>query len=261
MRYSLLSGGKRLRSILCLAACEAVGGDVAAALPFAAAIEMLHAYSLIHDDLPAMDNDAVRRGMATNHIVFGEGCAILAGDALLTEAFTLMARRTDTVSHRRVVSIIQKLGEAAGSLGMVGGQFADLQAQGAEEVSPKQLLSIHTRKTGALIRASVQIGGIVGQANPKTLVRLGVYGEKIGLAFQIADDILNIEGDAKKTGKAVGSDSTHQKATYPGIYGGVAQAKRDALRLVDDALEAVKPLGLPADRLGQIAHYMIKRQK
>ncbi|MFQ5780399.1 MAG: polyprenyl synthetase family protein, partial [Nitrospiria bacterium] len=262
VRYSLFAGGKRLRPILCIAASEAVGGRSEIALPFAAAIELIHTYSLVHDDLPAMDNDTYRRGKKTNHKVFGESTAILAGDALLTAAFTMLAEKglAGSISPKRVLSVILELGSACGSAGMVGGQMLDIQAEGEKGADLEKLKKIHSLKTGALFRASVRIGGILGGAAPKKLTQLTRYGEKAGLAFQIADDILDVEGEEALLGKSVGQDQSKKKWTYPGLVG-LERAKKEAEALVEEALTALKQFGPEADSLRQIAIYMVDRNK
>ncbi|MFY9269469.1 MAG: polyprenyl synthetase family protein [Candidatus Manganitrophaceae bacterium] len=262
IRYSLFAGGKRLRPILCLAAAESVGGQRTAALPYAAALELIHTYSLVHDDLPAMDDDSYRRGKLTNHKMFGEGTAILAGDALLTAAFTLMAEKgsTGTLSPKKVLSVILEVGSAAGSAGMVGGQLVDIESQGKKEIDPDRLEYIHTRKTGALIRASVRIGGIVGGGSPKKLSHLTRYGEGVGLAFQIADDILDVEGKSEEMGKSVGQDREKEKWTYPRLVG-PERAKKEAEILVEKAIAEIEGFGPPAEPLRSLARYMIERRK
>jgi len=224
MRYSMFAGGKRIRPILVLAAAEAVGGDAAGAMPAACALEMIHTYSLIHDDLPAMDDDDFRRGRSTNHKVFGEATAILAGDALLTEAFILLsssqAKGLDASTVRRVISIIAR---AAGSQGMVGGQVVDMESEG-KAIDMATLQYIHTRKTGALLLASIQSGALLGGADEAQFDALTRYGEATGLAFQVADDILDIVGDQAELGKDVGSDQARGKATYPALLG-LAEAR------------------------------------
>ncbi len=231
MRYSVMAGGKRIRPILALAAYEHCGGDTQKAAttihPAVAALEIVHTYSLIHDDLPCMDDDELRRGMLTCHKKFGEAMAVLAGDALHVIAFKLMAQAGST-------DAVIELAEAVGTTGMLGGQVADIQAEG-REVSQQEVTNIHSRKTGALIRGSVRIGALLAGADELTLARLTTYGEKIGLAFQIIDDILDIEGDQKTLGKKVGSDNKNKKATYPGAVG-LKQAHHEAATLVDEAL-------------------------
>jgi geranylgeranyl diphosphate synthase type II len=259
MRYSLFSGGKRIRPILALASGEAVGAPVERIMPFACALEMIHSYSLIHDDLPAMDDDDLRRGKPTNHIVFGEGMAILAGDGLLTEAFRVMAegalrRRQDPTAAIRA---IREIATGAGAMGMVGGQVADLEA---ENKKPTRALVdyIHTRKTAALLRAAVRAGACVGGASPRQFARLDRYGAAVGLAFQVADDILDVEGGTAKTGKRAGRDAELHKVTYPAAVG-MAQAKARARELLDEALVALKSFPVAAEPLRQIATFVVER--
>lgn len=262
IRYSLFAGGKRIRPVLCLAACESVGGRRETALPFAAAIELVHTYSLIHDDLPAMDDDTYRRGKLTNHKMFGESTAILAGDALLTAAFTMIAEKglAATISPKKILKVILELGSASGSTGMVGGQLNDIESQGKEGIFLEKLKEIHTHKTGVLIRASTRIGGILGGAGPKKLSYLTLFGEKIGLAFQIADDILDVEGREDTLGKPVGQDRSKGRWTYPSLIG-VSRAKKEANILIEAAIAALKSFGPEADPLRQIACYITKREK
>lgn len=231
MRYSVLAGGKRLRPALALAAFDYCGGDNKRATETIhramAAIEMVHTYSLIHDDLPCMDDDDLRRGRLTCHKKFGEAIAVLAGDALHVIAFQLMAQTGS-------VEVVLELARAVGTSGMLGGQMADIEAEG-RPVTREEITSIHSRKTGALIRGAVRVGAILGGASPDLLARLTIYGEKIGLAFQIIDDILDIEGDQQLLGKQVGSDTRNQKATFPGAVG-MDVARREASELIDQAL-------------------------
>ena len=260
MRYSLFAGGKRVRPILCIASCEAVGGDIDTVMPVASAIELIHTYSLIHDDLPAMDNDDYRRGRPTNHKMYGEAIAILAGDALLTLAFDLLSdkglnKRLDSDS---LLSIIKRLSSASGSAGMVGGQAADIQASG-KEVNLPEVEYIHIHKTGALIRASVCIGAIAGNASKDALSALTRYGEAIGLAFQIADDVLDIEGSKDEIGKDVGSDIAKEKVTYPSVIG-ISESKKLAKGLIDKSIEAISTLGDKAEPLREIARYIVERK-
>ena len=254
MRYSLMAGGKRLRPILCLSTFEYCGGQPAehdAPVHFAmAALEMVHTYSLIHDDLPCMDDDDLRRGLPTVHKKFGEALAVLAGDALHVVAFELMARTG-------CIGAVTELSAAVGTSGMLGGQVADLEAEG-RKADRREIVNIHTRKTGALIRGSVRIGAILAGADQRTLARLTTYGEKIGLAFQIVDDILDIEGDATILGKEVGSDSKNQKATWPAVVG-LPQARKDAAELIDQALELFDPDD--DNVLMYIARYIGQREK
>lgn len=261
MRYSVFAGGKRIRPILMLAACDAVGGDISLAMPAACAMEMIHTYSLIHDDLPAMDDDDFRRGNPTNHKVFGEAIAILAGDALLTEAFILMSRVEPSASlpPESVLRVIQEISRCAGSHGMVGGQVVDMESEGKAEMDLATVQYIHTHKTGALIKASVKAGAILGGADEARLASLTTYGEAIGLAFQIADDILDIEGTTEEIGKDAGSDEARGKATYPAVMG-LAESKKRAVELVDMALESLAGFDHRADPLRDIATYIVKRK-
>ncbi len=261
MRYSVFAGGKRVRPILLLAACEAVGGDLDGAMPAACAMEMIHTYSLIHDDLPAMDDDDFRRGNPTNHKVFGEAVAILAGDALLTEAFILMSNPdylagTDAASMLQVIS---EIAGCAGSRGMVGGQVVDMESEGKTDIDLATVQYIHTHKTGALIKASVKAGALLGGADQSGLAAMTRYGEAIGLAFQIADDILDIEGTTEEIGKDAGSDEARGKATYPAVVG-LVEAKQRAGELVSMALDAIAQFGVKADPLREIARYIVARK-
>lgn len=256
MAYSLLAPGKRIRPCLVLMACEACGGSPASALPAASAIEMVHSYSLIHDDLPAMDDDDLRRGRPTNHIQFGEATAILAGDGLLTRAFEILAR--DLHPAQLAVQCITDLAAAAGATGMVGGQQADLEAETTPEITLEQLEAIHRRKTGCLLMAALTMGGRIGGADPQTLRSLKIYGESVGLAFQIADDLLDVLGHQDKMGKGVRKDSVHGKQTYPSLLG-VDESRRRASLLIDRACEAVSPLGSGSHFLTALARYIIER--
>lgn len=263
MRYSALGGGKRLRGVLAVTACRAAGGDEVAALPLAAAIEMIHAYSLVHDDLPAMDDDDMRRGKPTNHKVFGEGMAILAGDALLTQAFLVLARLPEliSVSAETTVHVIREISEAAGTVGLIGGQVADLEAEGRANVAVEELQSIHARKTGALFRASVRTGALLAGASLETLQALTTYADAFGLAFQIADDILDVTGDAEVLGKQTGRDSQQAKATYPALVG-LEQARQMAAEAAVDARAAVAALPSPArDVLEYLADFAVRRDR
>ncbi len=258
MRYSLFNGGKRIRPILLLAAAEAVGGDRGVAMPFACAVEMIHTYSLIHDDLPAMDDDALRRGKPTNHLVFGEGLAILAGDALLTDAFRIMAAELERgPKARRAAAALREIAEAVGSAGMVGGQVADLEAEGREPDLPT-VEYIHVRKTGALLVACIRAGAILGGARPGPLRHLTRFGEFIGLAFQVADDILDAEGALSLTGKNPGGDRLRRKMTFPAVLG-LPATKERARDLLTNALAALAPLAVPAEPLRAIARYIVMR--
>ncbi len=261
MDYSLFAGGKRLRPILCMAGAEAVGGEGRDALPVACALEMIHTYSLIHDDLPAMDNDDMRRGKPTSHKVFGEALAILAGDGLLTEAFNLMIRSDlpEKIGTARFQEVITLISVAAGHRGIVGGQAVDVMMEG-KEVDSSIVDFIHNHKTGALISASVSSGAILGGGSRQELDEIASYGNKIGLAFQISDDILNIEGDSEEMGKRAGSDEQKRKNTYPSVYG-MERSKVILKESVDAAINSLKQFGNSADPLRQIAGYIIERKK
>ncbi len=261
MNYSLFAGGKRLRPILCVAGAEAVGGDAQHVIPVACAIELIHTYSLIHDDLPAMDNDDVRRGKPTNHRVFGEAVALLAGDGLLTEAFHLMARveLANKVEPLALLNVIRLMAKAAGYEGMVGGQVVDIQSED-REVDPSLVEFIHTHKTGALIAASVSSGAILGGGDENQVNAITSYGEKIGLAFQISDDILDIEGDSEELGKNVGSDARKGKITYPTVFG-LKRSKEVQREMVDLAIESLVLFDHRADPLRHIAKYIVERKK
>jgi len=261
IRYSLFAGGKRIRPILSIAAFEAVGGKGSGILPFACALEMIHTYSLIHDDLPAIDNDDYRRGKPTCHKVFGEAIGILAGDALLTEAFKLMTNpyvwESSLGDKGLILDVINEVAQAAGISGMVGGQVLDIESEG-KEVDLPTLQYIHTHKTGALILVSIRVGAKLGGANGETLKAFSRYGERIGLAFQIADDILNVEGKSLSLGKSIGTDLSKGKATYPSLLG-IEESKRRAEELVALAVEALGPFGSEADPLREIARFIIAR--
>jgi len=261
MRYSMFAGGKRVRPVLLLAACDAVDGDVRSALPAACAMEMIHTYSLIHDDLPAMDNDDFRRGKPTNHKVFGEATAILAGDALLTEAFILLSNPefADGLAPGVLLRVIHEIGLCSGSRGMIGGQVVDMESEGKKDVDLATVQYIHTHKTGALIKASLKCGALLGGADGARLDAVTRYGEAVGLAFQIADDILDIEGTTEQIGKDAGSDQARGKATYPAVMG-IAESKRRAAELVDVAVDSLAGFGAKADPLREIASYIVKRK-
>ena len=264
MGYSLFAGGKRVRPILCLAAAEAVhttADDLPeACLVTACALECIHAYSLIHDDLPAMDDDELRRGKPTNHMVFGEAGAILAGDGLLTFAFELLSTpgwQTPSAEDRlRIISIISR---AAGPVGMVGGQFLDLENEG-KNVEFATLRDIHSRKTGALITASIQAGAILGNGSAEQYDALSEYGERVGLAFQIVDDLLNVEGTREQLGKAAGSDAARRKATYPALFG-VEETRKMAKTAVNEAVAALDEFDDKAEPLRELAKYIFTRKR
>ena len=260
MHYSLFAGGKRLRPILTIAAAEAVGGKAEEALPVACAFEYIHTYSLVHDDLPAMDDDDLRRGRPTCHRVFGQAMAILAGDALLTEAFALLTNPA-CVGHldpRLLRTVIHEVALAAGSQGMVGGQAVDILSEG-KAIESSMLQYIHTHKTGALILCTLRAGAHLAGATPGQLDAITRYGKAGGLAFQIADDILDIEGEEAMRGKKGGQDATRGKATYPALVG-LDEAKREAQRLARDALDAIASFNHAADPLREIARYIVSRK-
>lgn len=259
--YSLSAGGKRIRPVLCIAAYEACGGRTEDVIPFAVAIEFIHTYSLIHDDLPAMDNDDLRRGKPTNHKVFGEGMAILAGDALLTEAFYLLSNsESSTINNHpsAILRVIREIACASGMHGMVGGQSQDLLS---EDVEPddEALSFIHRHKTAALIAASVRVGGILAGCDEERLVNLTRYGENVGLAFQVIDDILDVEGETEILGKPKGSDEKKKKMTYPRLYG-IERSKEMALDLIRDAINSLSVFDERADPLREIARYLVERK-
>lgn len=258
MRYSLMAGGKRLRPILCLATSELTGGTVEAAMPTACALEMIHTMSLIHDDLPAMDNDDYRRGRLTNHKVYGEDIAILAGDGLLTYAFEFIATQTQGVPADRVLRVIAWLGRAVGAAGLVGGQVVDLESEGKPDVTVDTLTYIHRHKTGALLEASVVCGAILAGAEDSTLNRLSEYAQNIGLAFQIIDDILDITATPEELGKTAGKDLAAQKATYPSLWG-LEESKRQAEQLITSAKAQLDPFGDRAYPLKALADYIVAR--
>jgi geranylgeranyl diphosphate synthase type II len=261
MYYSISAGGKRIRPILALAAAEATHAPVLDALPAACAIEMIHTYSLIHDDLPAMDDDVLRRGKPTSHIQYDEATAILAGDALLTLAFEILSS-TDKHSKEslsRNLKIIHVLARAAGHQGMIQGQMLDIRAEG-HKIDLETLKTMHSLKTGALIEAAVVVGALFGNAGPKRMQALRSYARQIGLAFQVIDDILNVSGDPAELGKAVGSDMDRGKNTFPGLMG-IEKAKAYAENLVQTALKALELFDKKADPLRGIARYIIERNK
>ncbi|WP_421659568.1 geranylgeranyl diphosphate synthase CrtE [Leptothermofonsia sp. ETS-13] len=258
MRYSLMAGGKRLRPILCLATCELVGGTIEMAMPTACALEMIHTMSLIHDDLPAMDNDDYRRGKLTNHKVFGEDIAILAGDGLLAYAFEHVAVETRNVPADRLLRIVAILGRAVGAAGLVGGQVVDLESEGKSDVSLETLTFIHNHKTAALLEASVISGAILAGATESDVHRLSRYSKNIGLAFQIMDDILDITSTQEELGKTAGKDLRAQKATYPSIWG-LEESRRQAHSLIQDAKAELADFGDPARPLMAIADFIIAR--
>jgi geranylgeranyl diphosphate synthase type II len=260
MRYSLEAGGKRLRPILCISASEVVGASEADVMPAACALELIHTYSLIHDDLPAMDDDDLRRGKPTCHKAFDEATAILAGDALLTAAFEILAGagRHQSGGALKWLEAIHLIARGAGYSGMVEGQMMDISSEG-KTITVEALERLQRLKTGALIEASVRVGAVLGGGRAQEIAALGAYGRHIGLAFQVADDILNVEGTPEMLGKPVGSDEAHQKATCPSLTG-LDQAKARAGQLVDKASKALRIFGEKGKPLVALAHYVIERK-
>ena len=271
MKYSLFAGGKRIRPLLALASYEACGGDSKNIISYASALELIHTYSLIHDDLPAMDNDDLRRGKLTNHKVFGEAIAILTGDALLTEAFSMLTHTNPPfppllkggvggllIPHTAILKVIHEVAMAAGTHGMVAGQVQDILSENSKP-DRDTLAFIHLHKTAALITASVRIGPILAESNDDILMALTKYGENIGLAFQIVDDILNIEGNTEELGKPSGSDEKMKKMTYPALFG-TEKSRQEAEALISNAIDILKVFSSEAEPLREIARYFIKRR-
>ncbi|MFL6216381.1 MAG: polyprenyl synthetase family protein [Blastocatellia bacterium] len=259
MRYSLMAGGKRLRPILVLAAGEAFGATTDDLMPAACAFEMIHTYSLIHDDLPAMDNDDLRRGRPTCHKAFDEATAILAGDALLTQAFRVLSANAPHLTPERQVRVIREVSNAASTIeGMIGGQMADIENEG-RAVDEATLEYIHRAKTGALITAPVVVGGIIAGANEPEIDKLRAYGQRIGLAFQIADDILDVTSTSEQLGKTAGKDVAAHKATYPALHG-IKQSEARMQQLVSDAIEIVSGLGVNSVVLEELARFIVARK-
>ncbi|MCA2694511.1 MULTISPECIES: geranylgeranyl diphosphate synthase CrtE [unclassified Microcystis] len=259
MRYSLLAGGKRLRPILCLATCELMGGSLEMALPTACALEMIHTMSLIHDDLPAMDNDDYRRGKLTNHKVFGEDIAILAGDGLLAYAFEYVATQTRNVPPLQILEVIARLGRTVGAAGLVGGQVLDLESEGKPDISAETLSFIHTQKTGALLETSVVSGAVLAGAKGEDIAKLARYAQNIGLAFQIIDDVLDITATKEELGKTAGKDLQAQKATYPSLWG-IEGSRQQAQQLIDSAINELSGYDEAAEPLRAIAEYIVNRK-
>ena len=257
MRYSLFAGGKRLRPILCLAAAETCGGLTTNALPLACALECIHTYSLIHDDLPSMDNDDFRRGRPTCHKVFGDGIAVLAGDALLTIAFEIAAQ-VETRPRYDMRAILREIAVSAGSCKLIAGQVADLEGEG-KTISRAQLRYIHENKTAALLTTSLRLGAMSANATPPQLTAISDFGYALGLAFQVIDDILDVTQTSEKLGKSAGKDIAAQKATYPAVLG-LEKSRAEAARLTRQAHEALDSLGKHADRLHEIANYLLQRE-
>jgi geranylgeranyl diphosphate synthase type II len=259
MRYSVFAGGKRLRPVFVIAGAEAVGGRMDTVMETACAVEMIHTYSLIHDDLPAMDNDDFRRGVPTNHKVFGEAIAILAGDALLTLAFRLLADNFAAGSDAHALrNVLIEIADAAGSAGMVGGQVADIESEG-KRVGAETVDYIHTHKTAALIRASIRAGAMLAGATPSQLVALGLAGGNLGLAFQIMDDILDVTATSEELGKTAGKDQAQQKATYPAVHG-LEVSRIHAKALVSEAHAALQSFGPRAEPLRALGTFIVERK-
>ncbi len=259
IRYSVFCGGKRLRPILALAAAEAVGGEAYQVMPLACAVECIHTFSLIHDDLPAIDNDDLRRGNPTNHVLYGEAMAILAGDALLALAFELIVECRLYLPDAAVLDALAMVARASGTRGMVGGQVSDIECEGRDDIDEATVASIHARKTGALLLASLLAAARLCGASTAQEAALREYGHQIGLAFQITDDILDLEGDQEKIGKPVGSDLKQDKATYPKVLG-IPQSRLLAIQAAEAAITALSEFDSRADPLRALARYMIERE-
>ncbi len=259
MRYCLFAGGKRLRPILAIAAAEAVGGDPKSIIAQASALELIHTYTLIHDDLPAMDDDDYRRGVQSTHRVFGDAVAILAGDALQTEAFRILANGGSRHSPDKLLRIIASVAQACGSCGLVGGQVVDIQSEG-KQIEPELLEYIHLHKTGRLIQASVMLGAVLGGAAEVQCRSLDEYGKAVGLVFQITDDLLDVVGTSEMLGKSAGSDEKRGKATYPALFG-IEETKKLQQDLFGQALDHLKSFGSPAEPLRALARLIIDRDK
>lgn len=257
MRYSIFAGGKRLRPILTLAAAEACGGEEKNAFPPACAVEIMHTYSLVHDDLPSMDDDDLRRGRPTSHKVFGEGIAVLTGDALLTEAFLILAE-TPATDRYTTRDYLQEFAKTGGSRQLIGGQVLDLEGEG-KKLTQAQLVNIHEAKTAALLTCSLRLGGMSANATPAELEALTTFGYHLGLAFQVIDDILDVTQSTEKLGKTAGKDLAVEKATYPSILG-LEESKKEAARLTKISLDALAPFGEKALRLDGIARYLLERE-
>lgn len=257
MRYAIFAGGKRLRPVLCLAAAEACGGETADALAPACALELMHTYSLVHDDLPAMDDDDLRRGRPTCHKVYGEGMAVLCGDALLTEAFLVLSQAPATKRYG-TRDYIAELAETGGSRKLIGGQVMDLEGEG-KKLTKRELVRIHEAKTAALLTTSLRLGAMTANATPAKLEALTTFGYNLGLAFQVIDDILDVTQSTEVLGKTAGKDQAVEKATYPAIIG-LADSRKQAAKFTKAAMDSLKPFGKKAGRLEEIAAYLLKRE-
>jgi geranylgeranyl diphosphate synthase type II len=257
MRYSVFAGGKRLRPVLCLAAAEACGGEIPNALAAACAVELMHTYSLVHDDLPAMDDDDLRRGRPTCHKVYGEGMAVLCGDALLTESFAVLARTTPTKRYG-TRDYIAELADTGGSRKLIGGQVMDLEGEG-QKLTKRDLVRIHEAKTAALLTTSLRLGAMTANATPAKLQALTLFGHALGLAFQVIDDILDVTQSTEMLGKTAGKDQAVEKSTYPAILG-LDASRKEAARLTKAAMDALKSFGAKAARLREIATHLLKRE-
>jgi geranylgeranyl diphosphate synthase type II len=257
MRYSVFAGGKRLRPVLCLAAAEACGGEVSNALAPACALELMHTYSLVHDDLPAMDDDDLRRGQPTCHKVYGEGMAVLCGDALLTESFIVLAQTTATKRYG-TRDYVMELAVTGGSQKLIGGQVMDLEGEG-KKLTKRDLVRIHEAKTAALLTSALRLGGMTANATPAKLEALTNFGYALGLAFQVIDDILDVTQSTEVLGKTAGKDEAVEKSTYPAILG-LDASRKEAARLTKAAMDALKPFGKKAARLQEIATHLLKRE-
>jgi geranylgeranyl diphosphate synthase, type II len=257
MRYTVFAGGKRLRPVLCLAAAEACGGETADALAPACAVELMHTYSLVHDDLPAMDDDDLRRGRPTCHKVYGEGMAVLCGDALLTESFLVLSQ-TPVTARYGTRDHIRELAETGGSRQLIGGQVMDLEGEG-KKLTKRELIRIHEAKTAALLTTSLRLGAMTANATPAKLAALTSFGHNLGLAFQVIDDILDLTQSTEVLGKTAGKDAAVEKSTYPAVIG-LAASRREAARLTKAAMDSLKPFGRKSTRLAQIATYLLRRE-
>jgi len=257
MRYSVFAGGKRLRPVLCLAAAEACGGEISNALAPACAVELMHTYSLVHDDLPAMDDDDLRRGRPTCHKVYGEGMAVLCGDALLTESFIVLAQAAPTKRYS-TRDYIAELAETGGSKKLIGGQVMDLEGEG-KKLTERDLVRIHEAKTAALLTTSLRLGAMTANATPTRLQALTIFGHALGLAFQVIDDILDVTQSTEVLGKTAGKDQAVEKSTYPAILG-LDASRKEAARLTQEAMDALKPFGTKVARLREIATHLLKRE-